>query len=355
MLKTFYIVLLVTTTLLFGTSAHAEIHKWVDANGITHYSDKAPKKRKSTTLNYGKKTVKPLQKKRVAPKRKVTPRAATKTKRPIPARRAQQRAKRKAKKQSRSAQPRAKQFKSAVITDSAGRRKVVKSIRRSIVEPSAAPVSLPEATSAAKPDLDAEEYDFREMNKSAEQTPTLSIKQKLCSDNRMLLAALQEKGFNSYYDEEGNYRLAWGADGLYQGKRHYLSEADVAKKTSKVLFEVVQYCDDPHDLTLQGDARANWIRAEYCELSKAVLEDLEHPFMRSTDDAIETQAEVVEQHCSVLKPGEHRDDNRYYPNELEPKVIMPRHLTLVAEEEESIKVAEASPEEAMKQLLSIIE
>lgn len=28
--------------LLFATSAHAELHKWVDANGNVHYSDVAP-------------------------------------------------------------------------------------------------------------------------------------------------------------------------------------------------------------------------------------------------------------------------------------------------------------------------
>ncbi len=355
----FYIIVLMTTTLLFGTSAHAEIHKWVDANGITHYSDKAPKTRKSQTLNYGKKVVKPARKKRAAPARKAVP----KVQRPAPVRQAPKRVKRKPSvKKSRPVKnlprPRkqTRKVKSAVITDSTGRRKVVNSTRRTIVEPTSAPLLLPETTEDLQPDLDAEEYDFREMNKNAEPAPSLSIKQKLCSEKRMLLAALQEKGFASYYDEEGNYRLAWGADGLYQGKRHYLSEADIEKKTSKVLFEVEQYCEDPHNITLQGDARAQWIRAEYCVLSKAVLEDLVHPFMRSTDDDIEKQTKVVEQHCSELRPGDFRDDERYYPNKLQPKVVMPLHLTLVADEEEdAMQIAKANPEEAMKQLLSIIE
>lgn len=358
MSQKFYIILLMTAALLFGTSAHAEIHKWVDANGITHYSDKAPKARKSKTLSYGKKVVKPAQKKRAAPARKTAPRV----KRPAPARTAPKRVKRNTLvKKSRPVQnlprPRVqtKKSKSAVITDSTGRRKVVQSIRRTTVEPTSAPISLPETTQDLKPDLDAEEYDFREMNKNVEPMPSLSIKQKLCSENRMLLAALQEKGFTSYYDEEGSYRLSWGADGLYQGKRHYLSEADIEKKTSKVLFEVEQYCEDPHNVTLLGDARAKWIRAEYCVLSKAVLEDLVHPFMRSTDDDIEKQTEVVERHCSELRPGEHRDDERYYPNKLQPKVIMPIHLTLVADEEETIQIATVSPEDTMKQLLSLIE
>lgn len=356
--KKFYTILLMTTALLFGTPAQAEIHKWVDANGITHYSDKAPKTRKSKTLNYGKKAVKPVQKKRAAPARK----AAPKVKRTAPKRTAPKRVKRKTlAKKSRPVKnlprPRAqtKKLNSAVISDSTGRRKVVKSIRRTIVEPTSAPISLPETPQDLKPDLDAEEYDFREMNKNVEPMPSLSIKQKLCSENRMLLAALQEKGFTSYYDEEGNYRLSWGADGLYQGKRHYLSEADIEKKTSKVLFEVEQYCDDPHNITLLGDARAKWVRAEYCVLSKAVLEDLVHPFMRSTDDDIEKQTEIVEQHCSELRPGEYRDDERYYPNKLQPKVVMPIHLTLVADEEETMHITKASPEDTMKQLLSLIE
>lgn len=346
--KMLYTALLLTITLLGGSSAHAEIHKWVDANGITHYSDKAPKTRKSKTLDYGQKAAKPVRKKRVATKKKAAPKA----KRPAPISRKPQRTKRVVKKLPRS---RTRKFKSAEITDNTGRRKIVKSTRKPVASAMPAPIAPTKPAFEPQPDLDAEEYDFREATKNVRTQPTLSVKQKLCSEKRMLLAALQEKGFNSYYDEERNYRLAWGADGLYQGKRHYLNEADVAKKTTKVLFEVEQYCDDPHNLALQGDARAQWIRAEYCELSKAVLEDLMHPFMRSTDDAIKNQTEVVEQHCAKLKPGEHRDNDRYYPNALQPKVVMPRHLTLVADEEDPIRVTKATPEETLRQLLSLID
>ena len=41
MTKNLYTVLL-CTSLLYVVPAHAEIFKWIDANGMTHYTDKAP-------------------------------------------------------------------------------------------------------------------------------------------------------------------------------------------------------------------------------------------------------------------------------------------------------------------------
>ena len=317
--KMFYAGLFFTFTLLSGTAAQAEIHKWVDSNGITHYSDKAPKTRKSKTLNYGQQV-----KKRTA-KRK-------------------------------SAQPK-KQLMEAEITDKTGRRKVVKAQRQSIVKTQTAPspVTSPTRVNEPKPDLDAEQYDVRQSTKQVERKPILNVKQKLCAEKRTLLAALQETGFSSYYDEEGQYRLAWGGDGIYKGKRQYLSPAEVAKKTKAVLFEVEQYCDDPYNQKLLSDARSHWIRAEYCALNKAILEDLIHPFMRSTDHAIEEQTQKVEKLCTTLKPGEYRDDETYYPSALLPKVRLPLHLTLVEEEEVKLKVTKLTPEETLKQLLSLID
>ena len=42
---------LLVTALLFNTEAQAEVYKWVDANGKTHFGDKAPESAKVETLN----------------------------------------------------------------------------------------------------------------------------------------------------------------------------------------------------------------------------------------------------------------------------------------------------------------
>lgn len=256
---------LMTVTLICAAPAHAQIYKWIDANGMTHYSDKAPRTKPSKIINLGK------------PK-KVT---------------------------------RARRVASNPIRHTAA----------SLPKPVK---SLPQR-SEEKPDLLADTY---EVKAPIKKTIIRDIKQKSCDEKRMELAAVREKGFNAYYDEEGHFRLAWGADGIYLGKRRFLNDEDIAKRTAKVMFEVEQYCDHPYDHKHQETARANWIRSEYCTLSKAVLEDLEHPFMRSTDEHIRRQQEEVNRFCTELAPGQHRNDERYYPKTLLPKAVLPRYLTL---------------------------
>ena len=328
--KTFYTFVLMIVSVFYATSAHAEIFRWVDANGMVYYSDQAPKTYKSTTLNYGTKLRRPGPPKKPAPvmrKHHTPKRVAPRPKRQAPSQKPQYK------------QPEQKQFREFELLGNKGLTNRL----------------LPEV----KPDLDAEEYDLRKQPKIMKRKKIKSVKQKLCSEKRMLLAALREKGFNSYYDEEGHYRLAWGGDGIYQGKRRFLNEAEVAKKTTSVMFEVEQYCDEPYNSKLLDEARADWIRAEYCAVSKAVLEDLEHPFMRSTDSDIKQQIEKVERLCADLEPSQYRDDDRYYPKALRAKVVLPRHLTLIEDETpavaEDTEVTVKSPEETLEQLLALID
>lgn len=201
-------------------------------------------------------------------------------------------------------------------------------------------------------------HDLQKYPNNAKRKAAHNIKKALCNEKRILLAALQEKGFSAYYDEEGQYRLAWGGDDIYQGKRRFLSDKEVIKKTAYVIFEIGQYCDAPYDQALQKTARANWIRAEYCTVSKAVLEDLEHPFMRASDGKIRQQKKVVKRLCAKLKPQQHRNDDRYYPKALRANVVLPRHLTLKEEAAPDItKITQVSlhtPQVALTQRLDMI-
>ena len=363
--------LLMTFTLLCATSAQAEIYKWVDANGVTHYGDSAPTTRQSQTLDFGqiRRPAAPRRPARQLPQISNTRLSFPSEPRQVrrqPARSVQPII-RPARQTITSKPPRLKRKskptqRSKVSTPSQrSKASKVNKIRREVPEQQpfkeiqlAGKFLQNQAiTSEEKPNLDAEEYDFQYQPKSTKKKAIKNVKLKLCSEKRMLLAALQEKGFNSYFDEEGHFRLAWGGDGIYQGKRRYLSEDEVAKETEKAMFEVGQYCDNPYDRKLQETARANWIRAEYCAVSKAVLEDLEHPFMRSTDSDIRQQIEKVERHCAELAPGRYRNDDRYYPDALKSKVVLPRHLTVKEDDDPEIVVTK--PKETVEQLLALIE
>lgn len=389
--------IIITLLSIFAASAHAEIYKWVDDNGMTHYSDGVPAGNQSQVLNYGHLRRpsaplnrpsapryeapetkmnfpgEPLQTKRyVAPTQQIrVNRRAAAPQRPRAQRKDHASTRQRVKRKTVATQRARKKRQSRRSRTPRVRRQAVISNSQKTSRISAPPIQQPEpqdfkefeliensaeqtaAEPEVKPDLDAVEYDMRKLSKSTKKKPIANVKKKLCSDQRMLLAALQEKGFNAYYDEEGHYRLAWGGDGIYQGKRRYLTEAEIAKKTQKVKFKVAQYCDNPGDLEQQKTARANWIRAEYCTVSKAVLEDLEHPFMRATDSRIAQQNREVKQLCSALKPGQYRDNDNYYPTALRARVVMPRHLTLL--EEEETPAADYNPGETLNQLLALIE
>lgn len=277
MSKNIYRILFMPIILLFGTSVHAGIFKWVDTNGLTHYSDKPPQKYQSQTVNMG---------------------GTDSTKQPTAVQQSQ---------------------KVKVFYDI---ERISNGLPKKEVMQVATPEVMPEVLTEAMPDLDAVEYDLRDVPKKVEQKSLSSIKRNLCSGARTRLAALKEEGFASYFDEDENHRLAWGGDNIYQGERLYLTDKQVAKLGKETSFEVEAYCAYPDDQKLQDEARANWIRSEYCAVSKAYLEDLERPDMRTTDNDISNQTEAVERFCAELKPGEHRNDDDYYPMALRPKHII---------------------------------
>jgi len=362
-----------TVTLLFGASAHAEIYRWVDDNGITHYGDNAPQARQSQTLDFGQLRRPAATKNNASRETRINfpgqPRSVTPRSKPIPQRKIIRRstpARQRqvlhrpaspAQQRKVTSRPAAPAQKNRVTNRSASTKPTKKLRAKTLPVAESQPQEFREfqlieeteqsqvALLETKPNLDAEEYDF--------VNATKNIKQKLCSEKRILLSALQEKGFRAYSDEEGNYRLVWGGDGIYQGKRRFLTDKEVVKKTKKAMFEVEQYCVIPNDKALQETARANWIRSEYCTVSKAVLEDLEHPFMRATEVRINEQAQEVERFCAPLAPGRYRNDNRYYPIALRPDVVLPRHLTLKEEEVPEVRVRNS--EETLDQLLALIQ
>lgn len=346
--RTLYPSLLLTFFLIGSTVAHAEIYKWVDANGTTHYGDKAPQSRQSQTLNLGELSRPSAPKKPISNNNRISfPGRPLKTNRgtsPMSQARFNTQTLAVKKVQSKSKRPSTKSIASLSIPPSTyaakpTKTKAVKSDKTKLVHSDSI---------EKEPDLDADVYDLRKQQKEKTQ----NVKLKLCNEKRMLLAALRESGFAAYYNEDGHYRLAWGGDGIYQGKRRYLSDSEVTKKRSDVMYQVEQYCDTPYDKGLQETARANWIRGEYCTLSKAVLEDLEHPFMRASDDRIAHQAEEVKRFCATLAPGRYRHDRRYYPQALQPKVILPRSLTV---KEDNTEITAKNSTETLEQLLARIE
>jgi len=278
MFKNIYIVFFITITPLFGTSAHAGIFKWVDANGLTHYSDKAPEKRQVQTLNIG---------------------SNTNTKVP-------------------RMEPTTPQTKVVYDLELIGKKTSrTAPVQKTMPDPAQAPARSPED----KPDLFAAEYDMRKTPQKASPSPMNTIRNKLCTDARLLKAAVEEEGFASYFDEAGNYQLDWGTHEVYKGERQYLSEQQVTEIAKEIDSEVEQYCDDPSNQKLQDDARANWVRSEYCNVSKALLLELDDPVKRTAESEISKQAEEVERFCAKLGSGEHRGDDRYYPKALAAKVI----------------------------------
>ncbi|MGB1257735.1 MAG: DUF4124 domain-containing protein [Thiolinea sp.] len=141
-----------------------------------------------------------------------------------------------------------------------------------------------------------------------------AIKADRCQALRRQLAALEEKDFATYRDEEGNYRVSWGDDGVYTGKREYLSRNEINTQTTEIKEQLQQSCakaDD--DDEVQADARAEWIRSEHCALNKIILADLKKPELRTADSAIRVQEATVQRYCAVLAQGEYRDDEDYYP------------------------------------------
>lgn len=282
MFKNLKKIIFVSITLLIGAPAQAGIFKWVDANGLTHYSDKAPANYQSQTVDMG---LTDIAQHPIVVQQKQKPKVA---------------------------------YDLELIGKGSTDNGLLK---QEVMYETPLDVMAEE-----KPDLDALEYDLREAApKKVEQKSLRHMKEKLCTNARMRFAALTEEGFASYLDEDGNHRLAWGEDIAYQGERLYLTEKQVTKLSKEAKFEVETYCLYPYDQKLQDEARTNWIRSEYCAVSKAYLEDLQRPDMRTSDDEINQQTDEVTRFCSELKPDEHRNDDHYYPVALRAKHIKPKH------------------------------
>lgn len=317
---------LYTTTLLMGLcllyvpSAHAEIYRWVDANGMTHFSDKAPKSlpnkkprpRKTTSIRQVRKKV-------------VTRKNTHQSRLSFPGKK-----KRKTVKFSQARKP-VRVIKRAQVNKPV--RVAIKRVRTN--KPSRVKknkrIEKVDQVSALTANLNATFYDMsvepqQEAREQSQRKVITNIKQTLCTDRRMLLAALQEKGFRSYHNENGEYRVAWGVGGFYKEKRRYLTDEEVAKKTKGVIFEVEQYCDNPYDQKMQDKARIDWIRAEYCNVSRVILEDLSHPFMRASDQDIQDQTEEVKRFCSEHHSAKKYNDERYYPKSLQLKRLQQKHF-----------------------------
>lgn len=341
---------LFTVALLFYTPLlSAEIFKWVDANGETHFSDKPPRSA-PTKVTQKKPIVKrvvnrPVRNKvvakRVKPQKSVVSRPkqvarlaqtyrAKKTKRPVKA--------------VRRAAPQVATKKPALVN--AKKRNLAK--RPHLLEDKQRP-DKPQYASILTASLSAAIYDIEriaepkkaqfseaeervlvtETEPEPEQpqaTVITNVKQSLCKDNRKQLAILSEKGFEYYYDDAGDLRVAWGVEGFYRQKQRYLSDIDVARKTKKVLFEIEQYCDQPLDTKNQAQVRADWIRSEYCDVSRVILTDLKHPFMRTSDRDIQDQEQEMIRFCSEYPANKYRNDERYYPKSLQVKRLQQKHF-----------------------------
>ena len=138
-------------------------------------------------------------------------------------------------------------------------------------------------------------------------------KQVKCLGLRRQLAALEEKDFATYRDEEGGYRVSWGDDGVYKGKREYLSRNEVAAKTTEITKQVKETCEQSDSGTIKEDVRAEWIRSEHCALNKVILADLKKPDLRTANTTIKEQEKIVSRYCEKLQNDEYRDDEDYYP------------------------------------------
>lgn len=343
-MKRLFTVVLTLLALFYSSIASAQVYRWVDAKGETHFSDQPPKSARHKA--------KPAAKKAKTTKRKVL-----KKQRPVsrPVKRKVSSTKRKLRKSKSTVQktkPRKKRVtrpkqklrmakivrgsKTRQITRSAPKRKVTPKRRTERAAPKTKSVAATAVTAQSAhlllSSLDATFYDLERTQEQTHATKPpkskaiTNFKKSLCRDNRRHLAVLQEKGFQYYYDEKGELRVAWGVEGFYRQKKRYLSASEVARKTKEVAFEVERYCDDSLDGDAQVKARQNWIRSEYCDVSKVILADLEHPFMRTSEADIKKQEEEVERYCFDYPNNKYRDDERYYPLSLNVERLQQEHF-----------------------------
>lgn len=152
-------------------------------------------------------------------------------------------------------------------------------------------------------------------------TDTAKSKKATCGELRQQLVVLTEKDFATYRDETGSYRVAWGDDGLYTGKREYLSQNEVTSKVTELTEQLEQRCEKSGDTISQDDIRAEWVRSEHCLLNQAILADLKKPDLKSANSAIRKQEAVTKRYCDKLEDSKHREDEDYYPQQLPTKTV----------------------------------
>lgn len=233
--------------LVYSVAAHAEIYRWIDQNGVTHYSDVKPDAANKKPANDG---IEIIEYSFSRPEKK------------------------------------------------AAENDAVSEI-------------------AEKPTL--KEQDATETTQQKKRQVGVlkqTARQDKCKDLRLQYAALQEKGAPVFEDETGNYRLAGRTDLVYSGERTYLSDSNVADRLKTVNAQIKETCSGSDDESLQKKVRADWIRAEYCELNKYQLGELKKPEARTAESSIKAQQEVVSRYCDELKGDERRDDENYYPQQL---------------------------------------
>ena len=233
--------------LVYTVAAQAEIYRWIDQNGVTHYSDIKPEAANKKTANDG-----------------------------------------------------------------------IEIIEYSFSRPDKQEAESDAASEIAKqPVLKAQGADETTQQKKR-QVGILKQTARLdkCRDLRLQYAALEEKGAPVFEDEAGNYRLAGRTDLVYSGERTYLSDSNVVDRLKTVGAQIKEICSGADDESQQKKARADWIRAEYCEVNKHQLSELKKPEIKSTESSIKAQQEVVNRYCDQLKGDERRDDENYYPQQL---------------------------------------
>lgn len=124
-----------------------------------------------------------------------------------------------------------------------------------------------------------------------------TAKQLRCEQSRINLAILS-KDIPVYMDNKENYRLNWGGD-TYTGKRNYLSDNDRKTALQTTEATIKDHCQNPNDKTAQDIARKKWVHAEYCSLNLAILDDLQRADIKASRRQVQRQQKLAEKYCNV--------------------------------------------------------
>lgn len=227
------------TSLLHLSPAQAEIYKWVDAQGITHYSDERPAN------------------KTIAITRIVFKQSPT------------------------------KRNNNGKATES-GTQEVL-TLDKQSNQPTN-PKEKNNSQTSATQNLDALQQ---------RKTNIADGRKRRCEQGRTDLAILRQK-IPLYLDNNEQYRLNWAGD-TYTGERNYLDDADRETAIEKAEKVIGEYCSDPDDREAQAMARKKWARSEYCALNRAILSDLQRADIKASARQLTTQQELTDKYCKANK------------------------------------------------------